>query len=113
MNTRSQTELTELMNERYGVFASASANIEFDENDVPESLRMLIPYARFWGIADDWEREQLAQRAPRDIKSELRNLIAQYDDALDAWLAGDEASSPNPSNAYIAFSAMRMCADTL
>ena len=105
------TDLTEAMKTKYGDFVSASGNVAFDENDVPECLRSLIPYARFWGLADDWEREQLAVKAPDDVKTDLKDLIAQHDDALDQWLAGEEAANPNPSDAYVAFSAMRMCAD--
>ncbi len=105
------TESTLAMNEKYGDFASASGNVVFDESDVPENLEGLIPYAKFWGLSDDWAREQLATKAPEHVKAELKLLIARYDDALDEWLAGDEAASANPSDAYVAFSAMRMCAD--
>ncbi|MGV3756680.1 MAG: hypothetical protein ACO1QS_14960 [Verrucomicrobiota bacterium] len=95
----------------YGEFLSESSMVDFDENEVPESLRPLIPYASFWGLADDWEREKLAEKAPAHLKISLRKMIADNDDALDDWLAGVEASSSNPSSAYIAFSAMRMAAD--
>lgn len=95
----------------YGEFLSRSPTVDFDSKDVPENLRGLIPYASFWGIADDWKREQLVEAAPEHLKASLQQLIAVNDDALDDWLAGDEASSLNPSDAYIAFSAMRMAAD--
>ncbi|MDP1562446.1 MAG: hypothetical protein Q8M16_13795 [Pirellulaceae bacterium] len=104
-------ESTIAMNEKYGEFASASGNVAFNESDVPEKLVTLIPYAKFWGLADDWAREQLATKAPEHVKTELKQMIARYDDVLDEWLAGDEAASANPSDAYVAFSAMRMCAD--
>ncbi len=95
----------------YGEFLSESSTVDFDFNDEPENLRHLIPYASFWGIADDWEREQLAEKAPTHLKESLQKLIADNDGELDAWLAGVEASNPDPSDAYIAFSAMRMAAD--
>ena len=107
------TESTLAMNEKYGDFASAGGNVVFDESGVPENLDGLIPYAKFWGLADDWTREQLAKKAPDHVKAELKQLIARYDDALDEWLAGDGAASAKPSDAYVAFSAMRMCADLM
>ena len=97
--------------DEYMEFLSESSTVDFDSNDVPKNLRDLIPYASFWGLADDLEREQLAEKAPEHLKKSLQKLIADNDDALDDWLAGEEASSPNPSDAYVAFSAMRMAAD--
>jgi hypothetical protein len=108
---QSKSETTEVLKREYGEFASASPLAEFEVEDVPENLRSLIPYARFWGISDDWQREQLALKAPEPARASLQQLIADNDDALDEWLAGDEASSATPSDAYVAFSAMRMCAD--
>ena len=61
--------------------------------------------------ADDWEREQLVRKAPPPVCESLQRLINEHDDALDQWLAGAEATSESPTDAYIAFSAMRMCAD--
>jgi hypothetical protein len=95
----------------YREFASASPTVDFDTIDVPEKLWPLIPYASFWGLADDLEREQLVDSAPPRLKESLQRLIAANDDALDEWLAGPQATDPKPSGAYIAFSAMRMAAD--
>jgi hypothetical protein len=99
------------LQDRYGEFFNESPLVEFNAGDVPENLQSLVPYARFWGIQDDWQREQLVTKAPASIRESLRTLIAEYEDVLDDWLAGEEATSSNPSDAYIAFSAMRMCAD--
>ena len=95
----------------YGDFISHSPTVEFSADDVPKNLHSLIPYASFWGITDDLERENLVENAPDHLKVSLQKLIADNDDALDGWLAGDESSHSNPSGAYIAFSAMRMAAD--
>lgn len=95
----------------YGEFISASPSVDFDATDVPVNLRSLIPYASFWGLTDDLEREQLVEVAPLHLKHDLQRLIVEYEDALDEWLAGPEATSSKPSAAYIAFSAMRMAAD--
>jgi len=99
------------LEQRYGKFYTVSNQVDFVSSDVPGTLLTLIPYAKFWGLSDDWEREQLVAKAPDEIKNELKLLIVKYDDFLDEWLAGEEAGSPLPSDAYVAFSAMRMCAD--
>jgi hypothetical protein len=95
----------------YGEFLSESPTVAFDSNDVPKNLHHLIPYASFWGLADDLNRERLVEKAPDHLKESLRKLIANNENALDEWLAGEEALSPDPSDAYIAFSALRMAAD--
>lgn len=106
-----ETTAAKSLEDEYGDFYSESDKVDFDVNDVPDNLRSLIPYARFWGMSDDWQREQLASKAPDSVRSSLQQLIAANDDALDDWLGGEEASLSNPSDAYVAFSAMRMCAD--
>ena len=103
---------TESIKNVYGDFFSETSTVEFDSRDVPGNLHHLISYARFWGHSDDWAREQLIEKAPARIKISLKKLISDNDDALDDWLAGNEASNPDPTDAYIAFSAMRMAADT-
>lgn len=100
------------LEKEYGDFFLESQLVEFDLKDVPEKLQFLAPYARFWGIADDWERCKLAAKASASIRKGLVALIVANDDELDVWLAGKEATLKNPSNAYVAYSAMRMCADT-
>ena len=82
-----------------------------DGKDVPAELQQLIPYAVIWGFSDDWTREDVLKRTPAPLKKNLRWVVHEFDDRLDAWLAGPEASSANPSDAYVAFSAMRMAAD--
>ena len=99
------------MREVYGGFYAASPQVPFEPNDVPISLRILIPYARFWGVTDDLKREQLVQSANPSIIMNLKKVVTDFDDDLDAWLAGQGATAPRPSAAYLAFSAMRMAAD--
>lgn len=97
--------------EAWGPSAHACPKTVFDLRDVPENLQQLTPYAVFWGAADDWVREDVLKKTPEFLRQNLKKVIAAYDDALDVWLAGPEASSPEPSDAYVAFSAMRMSAD--
>jgi hypothetical protein len=101
----------EEMQQRYGSFYRSSPMARLDRIKVPEEFWPLLPYAEFWGIADDWTREDLVKNAPPDVRENLKRVVAAFDNALDEWLAGPEADSPNPTDAYIAFCAMGMAAD--
>lgn len=94
-----------------GPATTANPRVIFKWTDVPEKLRELIPYAVFWGASDDWAREEILRRTPVPLKMNLKFVVEKFDDQLDDWLAGPEASNPDPTDAYIAFSAMRMGAD--
>ncbi len=100
-------ELEEICRE----FAGAIQKVPFKNSEVPDSLHPLVPYAEIWGVSDDWAREELVQKTPELIKENLQWVIVQFDDELDAWLAGPEASKADPSDAYIAFSSLRMAVD--
>src|SRR5690242_16720730 len=78
---------------------------------VPEPVRALIPYARFWGIPDDLRREQLVDSARLEITEDLKSAIDSFSAELDELLTVPEARSTQPSHEYAAFSAMRMAAD--
>jgi len=110
MNKDSLLTETE-MKEAYGEFFNSSPGVHFEIGEVPEELRPLMAYAKFWGVSDDWQREGLVQKAPILFKENLKAIVRSWDDELDVWLAGSEAASPDPSDAYVAFSAMRMAAD--
>ena len=99
------------MKQRYGTFYDSSPKVQLDRQKVPEKLWPLLPYAEFWGIADDWTREDLLEEAPPEVQRNLKAVVAAYDGALNEWLAGLEASSRNPSDEYVAFVAMIMAAD--
>lgn len=99
------------MKELYGPFFSRSPRVALDRANVPEELHPLLQYAEFWGVADDMKREALVEEAPAPVKKNLKDIVTAYDDLLDKWLAGEEASSANPSNEYVAYSAMRMASD--
>ena len=99
------------MQHRYGAFYALSPKVDFDPADVPDELQALIPYAAFWGLSDDFDRESLVDAAPAEILENLKHILRAHDDSLDDWLAGPQADRPPFSRAYIAFSAMRMAAD--
>jgi len=78
---------------------------------VPSELHKLIPFAEKFGIPDDLLREMLIKRSSLPELQELKSAIAANEEALDRWLAGDEAQGATFSDEYVAFSAMRMAAD--
>ncbi len=81
------------------------------EEGIPERLLPLVPYAEIWGHPDDRERELVVDKTPVELIGNLKWVVSQYEDDLDEWLAGPEATCSNPSDAYVAFSAMRMAVD--
>jgi hypothetical protein len=98
------------MKRRYGGFYDSSPKLHLDRTKVPEKYWPLLAYAEFWGIADDLTREILVEQASADVQLNLKQVVGAFDSALDEWLAGPEADNPNPSDEYVAFSAMRMAA---
>lgn len=80
-------------------------------DNVPERLRCLLPLAERWGISDDMLRLDTRRKASAAEIDYLITVLRHFDDELDEWLAGPEASSPNPTPEYLAFSNMRMAAD--
>lgn len=101
----------EQMQQLYGDFYQRRAHHKLDSSKVPRTLWPLIPYAEFWGIADDWARQDLVRAAPPEAKQNLKQVVERYDDDFDEWLAGPEAEHPPFSDEYIAFTTLRMAAD--
>src|SRR5687768_5875629 len=85
----------------YGLFYAASPLVPIRAAYVPEPVRALIPYARFWGVPDDLQREQLVHSARPEVIENLKNAIDSLSAELDEWLAGPEARSSQPSNEYV------------
>jgi len=94
----------------YGRFYDLGPKLRLDPKNVPRQFWPLVPYAEFWGICDDCERERLLEQAPPHVQANLNEVVATFDNAMDEWLAGPEADAPHSSDEYIAFSAMRMAA---
>jgi len=96
---------------RYGRFYASSERQALSEAYIPQPLHPLIHYAELWGIADDLARERLVMSAPEVAREDLVGLVDAFEADLDEWLGGPEADSTNPSDEYVAFSAMRMARD--
>lgn len=95
---------------RYAGFYKANRLLSLDRSKVPARFWPLLPYAELWGMADESMRCRLLKEAPEIARRDLKAIIAAFDIELDDWLAGPEADDLNPSDEYIAFSAMRMAA---
>ncbi len=57
-----------------------------DPNQVPESLRVLIPLAKKWEASSPEERRSLQRRATATDKLELSQGIVGHEDTILAWL---------------------------
>ena len=101
----------EEMRRKYGLVAANRQDIALDPSLVPADLRHLIPLAELWGVGDDLIREDLLARAPRAAVEDLKRIVAENEDRLEAWLAGPAAAGPKFSREYTAFTAMLMAAD--
>jgi hypothetical protein len=113
MSEKADILSAEGMRQWYGRFYDRSPKARLNRVNVPERLWPLLPYAEFWGIADDWTRDDLIEEAPPEVQHNLKAVIAEYNSALEEWLAGPEASNRNPSDEYVAFAAMIMAADSV
>ena len=100
--------------ERLGALLGLSADqtrLEGIMEGTPPVLSPIAHYAASWGISDDGYRLEFLTRVPEAAVQNLRYVVGVYEDELDEWLAGPEAEGPAYSEAYIAFSAMRMASD--
>jgi hypothetical protein len=113
MSSRDQILNDDAMQGLYGPFYTNGANLQLDRTKVPDSVWPQLPYAEFWGIADDWTRESLVKAAPPEVQRNLKHAVTTFEDALEEWLLGPEADRRNPSDEYVAFAAMIMAADSI
>lgn len=96
---------------QYPEFAQDLHPAELNLAKVPEKLRPLALYAGIWGIADDFDREELWDKTPAALQQHLEAVIVSLDDEFDEWLAGPEVDEPEVSDEYIAYSTLRMAPD--
>ena len=78
---------------RYGAFYQRGARLHLDARNVPDALWSLLPYAEFWGIADDRERENLVKAAPAEVKHNLKSVADAFE-ARTGRLAGRAGGGP-------------------
>ena len=97
--------------ERYRLEGMKAEEVGFDDADVPEPLKHLIPLARVWGVGDDVLRSDMVQAADHQALRDLKRAVAEVEDELDGWLTSPKALATGPSSAYLAFTNLRMAAD--
>jgi hypothetical protein len=98
------------LRKRYREQGVRAEPVEFDETEVPDSLKHLIPLARIYGIGEDLLREDLVEAAgPAAIRA-LKQAVAAVDAEFDSWLTSPDALA-RMSPAHLAFSNLRMAAD--
>lgn len=112
-NTNSNPTVMSLeeMRTKYGRLFERGSPLHLEKGRVPKALWLLLPYAQFWELSDDYSRDQLVSAAPPEVQENLAAVVAKFDTDLTDWLAGVESYSTTPSAEYVAFSALRMAAD--
>lgn len=83
-----------------------------DPGSVPYDIRSLVPLAEALGVNDEKTRDSLVEAMPRELKEIVVEVLLGLEDPLDEWLSGEESFSENPSDEYVAFSALRMLVDS-
>jgi hypothetical protein len=110
MSDQSQVWSRNEMEKYYGALYRKYPKLSLRAAKIPKQFWCLIPYAEFWGVSDDNDREELVNASSAYALRNLRNVVDAFDAELGEWLGGAEADEPDPSAEYIAFSAMRMAA---
>ena len=89
--------------------------VKFDIGDVPQKVREFAPYAEVWGNNSEDIRYEVLLATPDSLKAHLREvlLVPEVQDRFDAWLAGPEADRRPISEAYLAFTCLRMSAQEM
>src|SRR5688572_23210117 len=95
-----------------GFTAENRPTINLNPAEVPPKFRYLSPLAEYWGINDDVIRYDVIEKAPIEKLRELvKTVTSQVDNELDEWLAGPETDAKESTEAYIAFTALRLAAE--
>jgi hypothetical protein len=95
---------------RYRLAGIKAESVDFDESEVPDSLKHLIPLARVWGVGDDVLREDMVEAADPAALKEVKSAVTASKQDLRNWLSSPAALA-KLSPAYLAFTNLRMVAD--
>ena len=97
---------------RYRLLDIKAQEIEFNEAEVPDVLKHLIPLAHVWGIGDDVLRDDMMAIADPGALKELKRAVRAVDRDFSAWLTSPKALA-KITPAYLAFTNLRMLADAV
>jgi hypothetical protein len=92
---------------------SLPANVSarsFRVEDVPPNLRHLVPLANIYGIGDDIGWDAVVKASTIRTRKIVARLVGECDHDLDRWLTSP-AELADPSDAYLAFTDLRLAAD--
>jgi hypothetical protein len=76
---------------------------ELVEQEVPESLRDLIPLAKKFGIGDDPERGEVISIATKSERTELLDRVGPKLDLIDRWLGESPEDGLNDTSAFFLY----------
>ena len=79
-----------IANKDIGWFQSAKPAeelIELNADEVPKNLHDLIPFAKKWGVGDDYERGELMKSATPDELNELEEKVGSRMQEIWDWLS--------------------------
>lgn len=112
--------MSEILSLKYGLFFIEGQRLRIDAGEpselhlevlnVPRELETLLPYAEFWGVADDSCRIELINQAPPEVWRDFQIVVSRHKTALLDWLSGPEADH-HPTREYLAFSFMQQAFD--
>ena len=74
------------MQKKGGLYVERYKAPKLDPDQVPESLRDLLPLAGKWGIGDDIIRSDLQAKVKVDEKRELQEALKGKSAAITGWL---------------------------
>ena len=88
---------------------------QFNVADVPESVQAFTPYAEIWGNNSEDIRYEIVQATPDPLRKHVQGVlfVPEVQDRFDEWLAGPEADCRPFSEAYLAFTCLRMSANEM
>lgn len=67
-------------------------HVKINEDRVPESLRHLVPYAKYWSVGDDVDRAELMARTSKSRKKALVDAVWPKLPELRAWCESNDWS---------------------
>lgn len=80
---------------------------------LPSALVSLLPIAEKWGIGDDCEREKaIAAASPEELELLVHCIDGISDEDLYGWLSGPQSYDPNPTQEYLAVTALTMAIES-
>lgn len=79
-----------VLRDQYGMNAENRPYFKVVADDVPESLRELIPYVERWAIPCDVTRGDYFDKQPEQDVAEFYHKVIPFTDKINAWL--DEQS---------------------